>query len=141
MEVSSNWFSFEACCECTVNSGFICLFIFFICLRKKKRSVNLGVSIHYYEFKSHSNYFGRFTKAGFQEWLQHIWRFCKHTLSSRDETVKYPGQDVSIAPQDVCLQAREERNPDLKLKLQKHSCLPSSRRECGVCSTGLLNRP
>lgn len=121
--------------------GVYLLIYFFICLRKKKGSINLGVSIHYYEFKSYSNYFGRLTKAGFQEWLQHIWRYCKNTLSSRDETVKYPGQDVSIAPQDVCLQGGEERNPELKHKPQKHSCLPSSRRECRVCSTGLQNRP
>lgn len=49
------------------------LLIFFY-LSKKNGSVNSGVSIRYYEFKSYSNYFGSLTIAGFQEWLQHIWR-------------------------------------------------------------------
>lgn len=64
-----------------------------------------------------------------------------HSSPQGYKTARYPGWDLSVGAQDVCLQEEEERKADLKAEASETLIPDQQRRESRDCSTGLQNRP
>lgn len=111
--VSTNLFTPEAYCECSLISGFVYLFIY---LRKKE--AQRGELGYLYLLLCNQVLLNLFRKPHKNRWLGMVTIQLEvlqaHSFQQRYVTVRYPGWDVSIAARNVCLQQEEETKAALK---------------------------